>query len=220
VGYFLMPAALKDRFVTTFSGEYLTASGELQATALASKEQRLMLLEHSLLLTFTHPLFGVGPGQFQVASSQEPEQQGIAWRETHNAFTQVSSETGLPGFLLYVAALWYCFGITGALARASRAPGLEDLGAMAYCMRLSLVCFTVTSMFSSVAYAFYFPTLAGLTVALDAVGQREILARAAQASVPEPPMAPPPATTPAVVSPVRHPSPGLASKPKGLRPAG
>ena len=37
---------------------------------------------------------------------------------------------------------------------------------MAYCVWLALIAFAATAFFSSVAYQMYFPTLAGLSVAL------------------------------------------------------
>ena len=38
---------------------------------------------------------------------------------------------------------------------------------MAFCLRLSLIAFTVTGIFASNAYYFFFPLLAGLSAALE-----------------------------------------------------
>ncbi len=54
------------------------------------------------------PLTGVGPSQFaniEGETSREDGRQG-AWQVTpHNAYTQVSSEMGIPGLLIFLAAI-------------------------------------------------------------------------------------------------------------------
>jgi len=137
--------------------------------ALDSREQRWALLKQSVKLTLTHPIFGVGPGQFTVASKDESVSSGgvAMWRETHNAYTEVSSECGVPGMLLYFSCLVICFRQMSKLKRLTKnSPQFQHLYKLAYCQYLSLLSFAVTSFFSSVAYAFYMPTLLGLTVAL------------------------------------------------------
>jgi O-antigen ligase len=52
----------------------------------------------SVRTTLEHPLFGIGPGNFEIVSG--------SWHGTHNTFTQFSSEAGIPAMLLYVALLW------------------------------------------------------------------------------------------------------------------
>jgi O-antigen ligase len=62
-----------------------------------SAQSRRELLIASLALTVRHPLLGVGPGQFgQISGS---------WHETHNTYTQFSSEAGIPALLLFLAVL-------------------------------------------------------------------------------------------------------------------
>ena len=55
-----------------------------------------------------HPIFGVGPGIFTVGEADLAKSEGQAaqWHVSHNSYTQVSSEMGIPGLLLYLAALW------------------------------------------------------------------------------------------------------------------
>lgn len=170
----LVPGQLKDRYSTIFSQE---AANEGDQMALDSKEQRWFLLKQSVRLSLTHPLFGVGLGQFAVASGDDASSLGMRapWRETHNTYTQVSSETGFPGFILYMGAFAYCFSLTSRLKKATRnQPRFQDLFKMASCMHLSLLSFAVTSFFSSVAWAHYLPSLLGLTVALYQAGKYEL----------------------------------------------
>jgi O-antigen ligase len=144
-----------------------------EQSAIESAELRKELLLSSLQLTLRHPLVGVGPGMFAVANASFAEVTNgrpnwNAWHETHNSFTQVSCEAGLPALLLYCLTIFFCFKIVysaGKLAREN--PGLAVLGHMAFALRLALIAYLGTSFFASVAYAYYFPMLAGLCVALE-----------------------------------------------------
>jgi O-antigen ligase len=163
------PEAL-ERYKTIFG-----SSGQLsgaEESAIESSEARKTLLQQSLRLTAQHPLLGVGPGMFQIANAKDMEARGLpswnAWHETHNAFTQISSEEGLPGLFLYGAALYLCFRITRVARKHSRQnPTYSSLEAPAFALRLSLIVFTCTALFVNSAYSCYFPLLAGLCVAFE-----------------------------------------------------
>jgi len=146
---------------------------ESERSALDSSELRKQLLLASLRLTLRHPLLGVGPGMFEVANAdytKETTGQASfnAWHETHNMFTQLSCEEGLPGLFLYGLALVFCFKIVrSAEKRARLDPALSLVRHMAFALRLSLIAFTGTAIFASNAYMYYFPMLAALCVILD-----------------------------------------------------
>jgi len=124
-------------------------------------------------LTLRHPLLGVGPGMFEVANAGFTEETTghasfNAWHQTHNTFTQVSSEDGLPGLFLYCLTLLFCFRIVRSVEkRARQYPALSSVRHMAIALRLSLIAFTGTALFASTAYGYYLPMLAALCVALD-----------------------------------------------------
>jgi O-antigen ligase len=65
-----------------------------------SQEIRQYLLQKSVEFTISHPLVGVGPGQFDTYEGKFDLSQGM-WRSTHNTFTQISSECGLPALIFY-----------------------------------------------------------------------------------------------------------------------
>ena len=71
------------------------------ASAYGSAQQREQLFWRSVEVTKEHPLFGVGPGNFQVISGD--------WHVTHNSFTQMSSEGGVPALIFYLLILWTGF---------------------------------------------------------------------------------------------------------------
>jgi O-antigen ligase len=106
-----MPGKLISRYQTTVSQEAddTDMDSEMLASAHSSTQSRKELLRHSLIFTMHHPLFGVGPGMFEVADDAYAKAQGSkkgSWLGTHNSYTQVSSEIGIPAFLFFVAAIW------------------------------------------------------------------------------------------------------------------
>ena len=106
-----------------FRSSSQTRLSESEQSAIESMGLRRELLLSSLQLTMRHPLLGVGPGMFAVANANFVEEsQGQpnwnAWHETHNTFTQLSCEDGLPGLFLYCLTLLFCFKIAISVRNA------------------------------------------------------------------------------------------------------
>lgn len=141
---------LRKRLNGTFNQEDDTAS------AYDSAQERQQLFWRSIAVTEEHPLFGVGPGNFQVISGM--------WRVTHNAFTQMSSEGGIPAFVLYVLILWYGFKNVNASKRFGR--GQKESSILAGALQASLAGYVVGSVFTSTAYQFFPYFLVASTTAL------------------------------------------------------
>lgn len=153
-------------------GEVKTYSEE---TAVASTEARLTTLKQSLQLTVENPLFGVGPGVFQAAAAdlQKDEGRRAFWVETHNAYTQVSSETGIPG------AIFFCGAVLLVLARSFRLwrstaqrEAYRGWNLTVGCFVTGFFTFAVTSLFSSVAYGALFWMLIALGATVVQVTER------------------------------------------------
>jgi putative inorganic carbon (hco3(-)) transporter len=128
-----------------------------------SAEQRRALLIRSLTVTAQHPLFGVGPGNFTVLSGN--------WHETHNTYTQMSSEGGVPALVLYVLILWNGFANLRSTKRLV-GTGL-DLQMLASALRASLAAFVVGSLFANVGYEFFSYFLVFYTTVLYQVARRK-----------------------------------------------
>src|SRR5580658_120464 len=162
-----------DRFRTVFTASTAVRLSDSEQSAIESMELRKELLYSSLQLTIRHPWLGVGPGMFAIADAGYIEattgrSSFNAWHETHNTFTQLSCEDGLPGLFLYALALLFCFKIVRSVRkRAGQDPALSQVRHMAFALQLSLIAFTGTAVFASNAYMYYFPLLAGLCVAVD-----------------------------------------------------
>lgn len=128
---------------------------DLDPSAYGSAQQRDMLLKKSIAVTFEHPIFGVGPGNFDVSSG--------VWRVTHNTYTQMSSETGLPGFILYMMMIW-CAWMN--LRRAKRlARDDKELSMFASALQASFAGFLLGSFFSSEGYQYFTYFLIAYTTA-------------------------------------------------------
>jgi O-antigen ligase len=153
-------------------------SGTVQdEEALESSEMRRELLIQSLTATVTHPLLGVGPGQFANYEGNlavQASQLGL-WHGTHNSFTQISSECGLPAVFLYIGSVVSAFGLLRKVyRRAAQNPLNRDIGLLVLSVMLSFVCFFTAITFLNFGYSFYMPTLVGLACAIHFSAMREM----------------------------------------------
>jgi O-antigen ligase len=170
-----VPGSLKDRYTTLFEHEGPMMSETEKAAS--SANQRRFVLKQSVVLTARNPLFGVGLGNFQPEAARIANEfnRHAAWLETHNSYTQVSSEAGLPALFLFCAILWYSTRHAFALFKAtSRHPELEEVTATAFCVFLGIVNFSITVLFTSVAYHPFMPTLVGISTAVILAGRQEV----------------------------------------------
>jgi len=158
----VLPQSMRERYATLFTND--TDDQE----AVASTAARTHLLKASLQFTMQHPIFGVGPGEFSdfEAAFAKSENRKAAWQVTHNAYTQVSSEAGIPALLFFFAAIVMTFRTFGRVYRAARArPELRSMAIGCFCCQLSMVGFCTATLFLSLAYTMYLPTMSGLALA-------------------------------------------------------
>lgn len=180
-----------DRYKTIFLSSDQSQLSESERSALDSTGLRKELLRSSLQLTLRHPLLGVGPGMFAAANADYTEEttgrpNWNAWHETHNTFTQLSCEDGLPGLLLYCLTLLFCFRIVFSIEKRVRQyPAMSAVRHMAFALRLALIAFIGTSLFASNAYMYYFPMLAGLCVAVDRAAAAQFAQMSAASEQPD-----------------------------------
>ena len=135
-----------------------------------SQLQRQELFKKSLYYTAAHPILGVGPDQFAVAVDQEAERTGrhVTWLGTHNAYTQVSSECGIPALVFYVAVIGLCLRTNFRLHRQTRDnPSLRDAAGLSLCLLAGTLVYAVSALFFHIAYSAHLPMLAGATAALQ-----------------------------------------------------
>jgi O-Antigen ligase len=137
-----------------------------------SAQSRRQLLTESLDITEHHPLFGIGPGDFQIVSG--------FWHETHNTYTQLSAEAGIPALLLFLVLFVRSFkNIKRARALASDDEEIQMLGAA---LRCTIAAYLLGSFFASTAYEFFPYFLVAYATALYLIARK----RQTPESKPEP----------------------------------
>jgi len=173
-----MPGRLLSRYKTVDQVDDDEMDEGMRESAITSTESRKALLRTSIKLTFTHPLFGVGPGMFQVAENDEAiangQRQG-QWLGTHNSYTQVSSELGIPAFCFFVAAIFMSLSSTYLLYRQTRGdPRTADIGSVSLGLHYAMILYAVTVLFEHIAYTVMLPVFAGLASSLIRTSAPEI----------------------------------------------
>ena len=173
-----MPGKLISRYKTVAVEEDPNELGDLGDSANASMASRKQLLRHSLIFTIRHPLFGVGPGMFEVADDAYMRSLGYrkgTWLGTHNSYTQVSSEIGIPAFLFFVTAVGTALMGPYSIYRKTRGdPRLKEMGNIALGLHYCMVVYAVTILFEHIAYTIMLPVFGGLAAALVRTAEVEI----------------------------------------------
>jgi O-antigen ligase len=170
VALMLIPSSVFHRLTLVgLQPERITVNDMEDASAVASQIQRMALFRQSVTYAITHPLVGVGPGEFAVAAYGDSVKEGTQspWLGTHNSYTEVASECGIPAFLLYVSVIVLTLVSNFRIFR--RSAGLadgSDLNALAFCMFSATLVYAICTFFFHIAYSSYLPAIAGMSVAL------------------------------------------------------
>jgi O-antigen ligase len=180
----LMSNITKHRLFTFFNPsvteEMTTEEEGHMSSAVESTQGRLHLLYRSLEFTVKHPVFGVGPGLFAVAEDDLSKSEGKKkgnWQGTHNTYTQISSEMGLPGLAFYVSCMVFCWKeLRRIRKRVSQLTGQhkEQWLLTVFTLQLLLVQFSVFFCFAHLAYEHVFPLLAAIILAFVNAADREL----------------------------------------------
>ncbi len=153
----------------------MTSIVEPAADDTGSREARRTVMWEAAEVFLERPFTGIGPGQFK---NYNPPGREERWREAHNVWLQVASETGLPGLLTFAFLVVAAFrSVLWARHRLARLPasgeGLAPLDRRdapilhlhAAALVASLAGWFVCAFFASVAYNWTFYYLLGLCIA-------------------------------------------------------
>lgn len=136
-----------------------------------SSGARQEILYRSIWTTLVNPLLGVGMGNFPLVSFRN--------LVSHNSYTQVSAEMGLPALVVYVLFLLRplkgLFRIERAEFDARRESRYYYLAAG---LQASLIGYIVSSFFASVAYLWYVYYVVGYAVCLRRIYESDEAGRA------------------------------------------
>jgi putative inorganic carbon (hco3(-)) transporter len=144
---------------STYSSRLSTIFGGAASDITGSSTQRTEILKRSVWVTLRYPLFGVGVGNFHYKSVHE--------LVTHNAFTQVSSEMGIPALVMYLMLMIYPL----RRLREIEAETLDQADKRRFHywsigIQASICAYMVTSFFGAVAYQWYIYYIVGYAVAV------------------------------------------------------
>lgn len=149
-------------FVAFAPGSYGDRLGTIFDSAsdlTGSSSQRTQVLKRSVIVALRYPLFGVGIGNFHHRSFQE--------LGTHNAYTQVAAEIGIPAFVLYVMFLLYPLKRLRQIEKFTAGDKeRRRLYYMSIGLQGAVIGYMVSSFFGAVAYQWYVYYLVGYSVCL------------------------------------------------------
>jgi putative inorganic carbon (hco3(-)) transporter len=117
------------------------------------------LLIRSVIVSLRHPLLGVGMDNFHILSLRE--------QVSHNAYTQLSADMGLPALVFYVLFMLSTLKRLRAIERETFDDRKRSrVYYLAVGLQASVVGYMVSSFFASVAYLWYIYYLVGYALCL------------------------------------------------------
>jgi O-antigen ligase len=220
----VLPTYLKERYFTLFNADTTEIADTREKEMLAggdvgSSHARLALLLTSIDMTLAHPLFGVGAGQFPYQAwvyRAEHGQPRMLATQTHNTFTEVSSELGIPALVIFLGLVISSFRALRSVLKLKssslyRLP--QRVIDTAEALLLTMVVLTVCSCFLSLTYGplfFVIPAIIAVFCRavqndlpgwrIDSIAAPPVAIRAAQ----RPPAGPVPGLGPGLRRPVSY----------------
>jgi putative inorganic carbon (hco3(-)) transporter len=176
----LLPGYVRQRYLTFESAEVddgSTAAMMSMENATGSASARMTHLRDSINMTLRHPVFGVGAGNFVIAQAAEDRAAGQrpAWLGTHNAYTQIASECGIPGLILFLAVLVNSLRsvrLAWKLSREATGPAAAEIRLAASVLEAALWGMSVFLVFAHLGYEMTVYLFIGLSAALAQVARR------------------------------------------------
>ena len=135
----------------------------IDPTDRGSAEARKQLLIKSLEVLAKHPLLGVGPGNFIVRSG--------SWHVAHNTYTEVASEAGIPGLLLFLLLIRCAFSNLRPVRRLSAPDANGELRLFAGALWASLGAYLLGAFFCDSGFALFLYLLLAYTAVLYRLAQ-------------------------------------------------
>lgn len=177
------PEQIKARFSTIMNSE--VEKDTVASGAVASSESRVALLEESIRATLQHPLFGTGFAAYVDVVSEESKKEGrkALWQVSHNMYTQISAETGIPGLALFLGIFYIAARTHFRVLKARRlSPELGELGRISTALLYTMLVVVFNGCFTSMAWSWAIYEMVGLAIAVWYVHSSLTAAVAAQTS--------------------------------------
>ena len=146
-----------------------SVQGDLdRGSAEAGKE----LLRLSVHLMITHPLVGIGPGNFPAVTG--------TWRVAHNTYSELGAEAGIPALLLFLLVMASVYRNLRVVQKTARFKKDPEFRLFAGALVASFGAYLMGAFFSDTAYELFPYFLVAYTVAL-----RRIAISSSEKSIPQ-----------------------------------
>lgn len=182
-----VPKVIQERYQTMVDKDADDSQGNADAMkALGSSQARWNLFVHSLVVTAHHPLLGVGPGNFSGENADITKRAGqrANWQVTHNSYTQVSSECGIPAALIFAWLVLYGVRTSNRLRQAMALHSeLRSKMPMAFWLLVATAAYGFSAMFGAIAYGYLLPLLVAVVHSLK-TATADVLAQPARSPAP------------------------------------
>lgn len=123
-----------------------------------SQDARRELLVESLKMTAAHPLLGLGPGNFASYTQ--------TWKVTHNTYTELTSECGIPALIIFLFFLRAAFRNLQKVRKSQLFAENAEVRLITAGLWASLAGYIVGAFFASTAYQLFPYFLVAYTTAL------------------------------------------------------
>ena len=137
-----------------------------------SLDARKLLLKESVTAALTHPLFGVGPGCFEVINHH--------WAVAHNSYTEIAAEAGIPALILFLLAIAAAFKNVREVEKSQQYREVPEIKLFTQAMRAGLAGYIAGACFASIEYLIYSYLLIAYTCALVQIVSRPMRAEEPQ----------------------------------------
>src|SRR5215471_16868138 len=187
----LVLAATIAIFIVAVPASYSGRLGSIfnvDSDATGSAQARLDLLVRASEVAASHPIIGVGLGNFHIYS--------IGEQKAHNSYLEIAAELGIAGLIAYLIILFSPFrylrrierGSAGdrsrsetagtAVAHQTRVPGKShqqagDLFYLSVMIQAALIGFAVCSFFGSIEYFWDLYLIVAYAISLKRITERE-----------------------------------------------
>ena len=123
-----------------------------------SRQARMELLKKSLVVAATHPIFGVGPGCFQLVDN--------GWHVAHNTYTEIAAEAGVLAIVLFLMSMGASFKNIAQVRKSVEYQANEDFRLFNHALWAGLVAYLAGSCFASTEYNLFPYFMVGYTCAM------------------------------------------------------
>jgi len=171
-----LPSGFTERLTTLEQVLPGNAEGTLHPDS--SFEKRRLVTRVAWEIFVERPLWGVGAGNYTVHYDRHADRVGSAAREyddpgemhfPHNLYLEIGAETGVPGLIVFFAAVAVAFSYLRRARRRALARGDPVAAALARGVALGLLGYLVSSLFLHGHFQRYLWLLLALAAALDAL---------------------------------------------------